>query len=128
MGAPEEAHRAAPDAHLTSSFLQYIKEPLKERSNASFEKHRELFQALGRQKSDISQRRGGKVITAGPDSVSHWKNGGTAVSEVAVRGFSDDVLVQRDCLSPCLVQNDPDKHVFEGEAAVQTNLNNHHLI
>lgn len=59
---------------------------------------------------------GEKLSQRGQKSVSHWKNGGTAVSEVAVRGFSDDVLVQRDCLSPCLVQNDPDKHVFEGKA------------
>lgn len=76
---PIELHTAAPDAHLTSDFLQYIKEPLKERSNATFENHRELFQALGRQKSDLSQRRGRKVITAGPEiceSLEKWWSSG----------------------------------------------------
>lgn len=58
---------------------------------------------------------GEKLSQRGQKSVSHWKNGGTAVSKVLVRGFSDDVLVQRDCLSPRLVQNDPDKHLFEGK-------------
>lgn len=75
---------------------------------------------------------GEKLSLRGQKSVSHWKNGGAAVSEVPVRGFSDDVLAQRDRLSRRLVQNDPDKHVLEGKtkwskkklAAAQTNLSN----
>lgn len=42
---------------------------------------------------------GEKLSQRGQKSVSHWKNGGAAVSEVPVRGFSDDVLAQRDRLS-----------------------------
>lgn len=48
----------------------------------------------GEKVSQLSERR--------QKSASHWKNGGTAVSKGAVRGFSDQALAQRGRPSPPL--------------------------
>lgn len=117
--SPIGLYAVAPESTLDTNrpaAVSEIKDPLKERSNASFEKHRVLLQAL-RLKKEMYPTEGNKKRcpryqcrdrmwdTLGERRVS------IKVYKGLVRGFGDETLRHWGSRLPRLVQNVPDKPV-----------------